>query len=335
MTMSVDSTMLMSIISSYPRVRSNWQMFGFLNPLPQGREYRLALGRCRRYLTTHYGYRCASFVSFEAVFVYLAWCDASDNSPAELMTRRSEVDGAIGRLSASASLLLALVKMEDDVRDRGSILARAALSFLRTPFDNAWQHLESVDPRGRERFSGFLSSHVALEASGKSMAIETYVGPCAEAFGYAFALGAPAQWGSVFGAIGREIGSALIAFDCAIDWASDRAKGDFNPLADQTAVTEALAFSRASLTRALALCHNAFGDSSETASTITGVIRRFDQRAARIASSSHWQSLLAPVGSLLDSSPGVELRDKIWFCCVLAGGALLDSACKRPAKADT
>ena len=72
--------------------------------------------------------------------------------------------------------------------------------------------------------------------------------------------------------IGRHIGRALIAFDCAADWHRDRLRGEFNPLPDESAVERALEF-----------CWNELGDSTDVARVRFGHRSRAATTASRVA----------------------------------------------------
>jgi hypothetical protein len=78
--------------------------------------------------------------------------------------------------------------------------------------------------------------------------------------------------------LGRKLGAAIIAFDCAVDWNRDRRRGEYNPLADETAVAGAMAFAADHLGEAAALARREFGESSRAAATLVAVRRRVMMR---------------------------------------------------------
>ena len=101
----------------------------------------------------------------------------------------------------------------------------------------------------------FLHQHAELEKTGKPISIEKYCKPTSRAFGYVYGL-----LGKLCGSrsfqdtvtdVGQEIGSALIAFDCAMDWEADQSTGDFNPIASREEVRDALEYSANCLLRGI------------------------------------------------------------------------------------
>ena len=79
---------------------------------------------------------------------------------------------------------------------------------------------------------------------------------------------------STFERIGRHVGRALIAFDCAADWHRDRQRGEFNPLPDESAVERALEFCWHQLSDSADLARVRFGHRSRAATTASRVADR-------------------------------------------------------------
>src|SRR5262249_41373986 len=146
-------------------------------------------------------------------------------------------DAAVGRFCSSLALLLASIKIEDDIRDDHSTIARVARWILKRRFRRASQFFSGLDFAFAERVSQLVSAHHLLEQTGTAIPLSEYVHPTAEAFSYVFGLMAHVpgltDYKQPLMRVGREIGAAIIAADCAADWPSDRRQGRFNPLPNE------------------------------------------------------------------------------------------------------
>ena len=89
--------------------------------------------------------------------------------------------------------------------------------------------------------------------------MDAYSAATGDAFGYLFELLAVAAemqgraihgFRELAGSIGNQIGKAIIAFDCAVDFERDQKKGDFNPLENPEQVQSSLQYSSACLQHA-------------------------------------------------------------------------------------
>jgi hypothetical protein len=108
--------------------------------------------------------------------------------------------------------------------------------------------------------------------------MEAYTEPTSFAFGYVFGLlarlpGLAAQQETLV-TVGRRLGAALLAFDCAVDWRRDRRRGEFNPLPDEAAVPAALHFAQERLAEAEVWLVRAFGPTAHTVATLRAVRSR-------------------------------------------------------------
>ena len=267
-------------------------MFGFLNPRPHSNEYRRAYARLCQHQHAHYGLWSLAFHSYEAVFLY-QWALDAGAVPAstlpnqrccKLMARRSirqAPDSEVGRFCASLGLLLGSIKLEDDWRDSRRWLAGVGRWLLRKQIASARSYFSRLDSRFARNIEQLLADHAKLEKRGTPIELNEYVEPAAHSFGYVFGLmaklaGMPSQSANLI-SLGRSLGAALIAFDCAVDWKRDRRRGEFNPLPDEEAVHRALLASASWLDEAAANVTHAFGPQARSAATINVVRERILQ----------------------------------------------------------
>jgi hypothetical protein len=122
-------------------------MFGFLNPRTQHLSYRSLYSRGCQHLKLSYGVRSLVFHSFESVFLYGYAADvgAFDRKkvPASKCcklqaskTLLDQEDRVYGEFTSSLSMLLTSIKLEDDIIDNNSMLARTAKFGLKNQFKN-------------------------------------------------------------------------------------------------------------------------------------------------------------------------------------------------------
>jgi hypothetical protein len=188
---------------------------------------------------------------------------------------RSAPDAEIGRYCASVGVILADIKLADDIQDNRSWRARIYRWFMRRSIRSAYSFLRGIDRDSTRGIQEFLRRHANLEKMGTAITIEEYCKPTAGAFGYVYGLLGKLCGSSSFQdtatAIGQEIGAALIAFDCAMDWETDQSTGDFNPIAHREGVRNVLEYSAECLLRAESLCRDAFGANALSCSILSAV----------------------------------------------------------------
>lgn len=285
-------------------------MFGFLSPRPHPDSYRHAYARVCVHLRQAFGLRALPFHSYEAVFLYQLALDAGA-FPASVMpavrccklARPGNLsvapDAAHGRFAAAFALLLADIKLRDDIADSGSWVARGVRFVLKGRIRTAREHLKGFAPNFDETVNRFLTAHANLERRTDAIPLAEYVGPTASAFGYVFGLAAKLpgldKFAEPLTAIGRGVGSALIAFDCAVDWQRDRRRGEYNPLPDEPAVRAAMRFAVNELDEVAELCRRTFGHASTAARTATAVADRLATRNPLVgcAPVPLWKQVLA------------------------------------------
>ncbi len=156
-------------------------------------------------------------LSYEGVFLYLLALDAGwvarpeDSAPtccrlSKSGARANAQDAPIVRFCAALGLLLLEVKLQDDVRDNGSLLARGGLWWWRRPLRRARQVLLAADAGLLRELDEVLERHDRLESDPKSWnrggdVLEQFCQPTADAFALVFA-----RWRMSRGASRRSLG---------------------------------------------------------------------------------------------------------------------------------
>ncbi|PHS13756.1 MAG: hypothetical protein COA78_06615 [Blastopirellula sp.] len=233
-------------------------MFGFLNPRTQHLSYRSLYARGCQHLKLSYGVRSLVFHSFESVFLYGYAADVGAFDRTKVPAKRccklqasktllEQPDRVYGEFTASLSMLLTSIKLEDDILDNNSMLARTAKFGLRKPIQNTNAYFSTIDARFEEKTSSFIQEHHNLERSSRSVTVEELAKPTADGFGYMFEMYShlPKLEGhrESLRTLGNHVGSAIIAYDCGVDWKRDHRNSDFNPVTCEAEAREALRFS--------------------------------------------------------------------------------------------
>ncbi len=271
-------------------------MFGFLNPRPHTRSYRQTYARLCQIHRHWAGTLALPFHSYEAVFLF-QWGQDAGLVDAECLPKgtccklaRGKVTGAsdetLGRLCSSFATTLLATKLADDVRDfpkwhPRNFGAKIFAAIYRKSFLRAKTFLHTLDPQFTPKLDALIRDHHRLE-NPQAISLERYAEPTSLAFGYVFGLASKIRgletYKDALTRTGQHIGSALIAFDCAVDWLEDRKKGDFNPLQDEQAVREAMTFAGRQLSAAVEVTETALGSSSGCVATLEQVRNRVSQR---------------------------------------------------------
>ena len=271
-------------------------MFGFLRSTSNEPAYRQAYSRCCSFQHLLTGVSSLPFLSYESIFLYQFAVDAgfSPGPPPETKnccrmqtseSLRGADDFAIGEFCVRFGLLLAAIKIEDDVRDGGSMIAKLANWKYRAAFEASFAYFEQFDREFEQNVRRIIGEHIELEKAGAVVPLHQYVGPTANAFGYVFSqlaeLFADRQLNSAaeidfretLRLVGEHIGAAIISFDCAVDYQKDQWNGDFNPLREAADVNAALDYCGDQLVAAGWKCREIFGDQSRTVQLLRN---RFD-----------------------------------------------------------
>lgn len=228
-------------------------MFGFLAPRQKIPHWRQSYARICQHQRSLFGLTSLPFLSYEATFLYQLAIDfnflpalASDAATCCKLRRLSKDDERddqdAANFVAAFGMLLAGVKLDDDVVDSGRWFNRLARWKYRKPVARAHKTLERFSPGLPARLKKIVQSHAQLE-TGAVGSLEEYCTPTADGFSLVFAgfetllseSGEP-DFGGLFSEIGRHLGAAIIAWDCAVDFQKDQIKGEFNPLDDEVDV---------------------------------------------------------------------------------------------------
>ncbi|MBC8355678.1 MAG: hypothetical protein H8E66_27180 [Planctomycetes bacterium] len=319
-------------------------MFGFLRPTCQTTIYRQVYARCCQYQRHHYGLLSLPFLSYEAVLLYLLGIDSGTFPPPDANAPtccrlRSKVglnqldEAPLGEFCASFGLLLAAIKLEDDARDGAGPASSLANWMLRRRFEVARSYFETLDPQFAASVRTHIDDHLDLEQTEIEQSVGDYSEPTANAFGYVFGLLGGvrdmSQHRPALAAVGEQVGHAIIAFDCAVDWSRDRRRGDFNPLPDELSVTNSFRYCVARLRTAAQICRFNFGQLALSSNVLTSVARRVEKR---INSSATTCASLGPRQQLAASGSVYTFMDfgllgVIDGCCEIAACCEVASCC--------
>lgn len=220
------------------------------------------------------GLRALPFVSYEALFaISMAMDDGllaqpPDATPTccklrssvcqQACQQHSETEAvtlaAALRYFAAFSVLLAETKLQDDVQDSRSLLAWLGLGVLRKQRRQSASLLRRIDASIFDQLQECFEAQTVLESKQERVDLAAYVKPTGDAFAAVFGLLprliAQQQQQSVdhqrverYQDVGRLVGQALIAFDCAVDFEADRRRGHYNPITDHAGLVPALEYS--------------------------------------------------------------------------------------------
>ncbi len=243
-------------------------MFGFLRPSCDSntnRRYRQVYAAYCAFQRQQYGSLSSIFTSYEAVFLYhLAIESGACERPADgtpLCCRfrndrenRWNIDPEIAQFCSAFAMVLAATKLEDDVRDGSSTVARFTEWTLRRSFQRARGVLAKFSSDLPQRLEQHIAQHVEIERRGKPVAIEEYVLPTARAFEDIFAAMSLVCTSRGIecnlAPIGKSLGAAIVAADCVFDFERDQRRGEFNPLRSLQSRRHAAEFARRELSAA-------------------------------------------------------------------------------------
>ncbi|MCA9141040.1 MAG: NfeD family protein [Planctomycetales bacterium] len=248
-------------------------MFGFLHGPRNDKRYRQLYATCCSSLRDGMGFRALPFVSYEAIFACSIAVDVGLIPPpkADAVTcckarRRHSVlhhseaptVAAAAGFSNALAMLLAGIKLDDDVTDSRSLLARLGRRAIASRVRAAHDFFTEQQADFPDQLRQCLADHDQLEHLAGGVGLDTYTRPTGDAFGLVYgilpvaiarACDTPIDDGLVmnFRQTGRLVGQALIAFDCAVDYATDRKRGHYNPLRSHNEVRGALEYSQRKL----------------------------------------------------------------------------------------
>ncbi len=237
-------------------------MFGFLKPAKRISAWRQSYARICQTQRRMFGLTALPFLSYEATFLYQMAADtdvipALPSDAAECCRLRRlknpalQSDTAVAEFCAAFGMLLAGIKLQDDVVDHKRWHNRLALWKYGRQIQKANQYLESVSPGLMGQVRRILSQHQRTEVSAALPSIEQYSQLTGDGFALLFGSMATMADGPVqlFESAGRHLGHAIISWDCAVDFNHDQIYGEFNPLRDAAEVDHSLRFCLLELAR--------------------------------------------------------------------------------------
>ena len=154
-------------------------MFGYLK-LPRRarcdskKQYRQVYASLCSSQRQKFGVRASILISYESVFLYQLAVDAglvkcpAENTPTCCRLRNDWSNAWQANLEAAEfanafAILLARIKIEDDVRDSGKWLARGGSLFWSKAFRHANQYFDGVDGSLVARIERLVDEHIDLE----------------------------------------------------------------------------------------------------------------------------------------------------------------------------
>ena len=250
-------------------------MFGFLRPgclAPQTRtKYRQVYAAYCSFQRQRYGSLASAFTSFEAVSLYhlaieVGACEPVSSSAPNCCRFRNDwnnhwqIDIEIADFCAAFAMLLASVKIEDDIQDTSpwavkSFAAKSISRLLRQSFIAARQRMNGFRPELVEHVQDLIAKHHAIETANNIDDFDQYAQPTADAFAAvydAFADLLQQRIGKRINTreIGFHVGRSLLLSDCLFDLRSDRKRGEFNPIRNKTDSRQVRQLALASLSTA-------------------------------------------------------------------------------------
>lgn len=239
-------------------------MFGFLrlsasNSSNDWRKYRQTYASLCSWQRQTFGLRASILISYEAVFLYQLAVDSrlvnqlSSRTPTCCRLRNDStnqwrIHPEAANFATAFALLLAKTKLEDDVRDSGSLLPRIGSQFWRKATDAAVAYFADTSPDLVSSVECLIEEHVLMENSNFQGSFDDYGVPTANAFGLVFeafagrlsdstqenfsATQSSSEVRNRFRDLGRLIGKGILLADCVFDYHRDRRSGSFNPISN-------------------------------------------------------------------------------------------------------
>jgi hypothetical protein len=279
-------------------------------PLNKNPIWRQSYARVCQFQNRLFGISSLPFLSYEATFLYQLAVDSglTPKLPGEAPTccRMKKIakaslltsePGGTSEVSANAlppticaafGVLLAGVKLQDDVTDSGRWSARLLWWIYRRRVHRAEEMLESFMPGLIADLRACLAEHQAIENSGSPKKLSDVMVPTGHGFAKLFRCVAELLTQSRDVAtrsalvdriehVGQSVGEAIIAWDCAVDFEADRINGHFNPLRNAEERAAAFQLCRLRLAQVGWLCPA----DSVSAPVIRSVMDRVELRMTR------------------------------------------------------
>lgn len=231
-------------------------MFGFLAPQRSIPSWRQAYARVCQHQRELFGLSSLPFLSYEAAFAYQLAIDfdfiprlAEDAAQCCRLRRIAKTDRRTDEraatFAASFGMLLAGIKLQDDVADSGRWYNRVLEWKYRSQVDKAKRLLCRDCPQLMPVIEDCLQQHAALEATRRAVSIEAYGSFTATAFGAVLSnlctlLNGNPEQQQTLESIGEHLGRAIVTWDCASDFEADQISDQYNPLTSAIEVNRAM-----------------------------------------------------------------------------------------------
>lgn len=285
-------------------------MFGFLTPDYSDRQvlrrYRQIYASFCSYHRSRFGLAASALLSYEAIFLLQLAVESGACQPPSPCTptccrlrsdptNRWGIDRELADYCSAFGVLLAKIKIEDDLQDRGGWLPYLSSKVLKRAFHDATVHLERAVPGLSAKVEMIVRQHGEVEARDWAADIEQYAEKTREGFAMLFEGFARSNVRLKFkqadlSAIGAAIGNAIIAVDCCEDLAMDRRTGQYNPITSPAEFGAARLFALQNIVDAGFRCAE-FNRSTHQSITVT-TLRRAFWRAAKLRYPSQQQEAL-------------------------------------------
>lgn len=324
-------------------------MFGFLRGPAGHTTYRQVYARCCSIQKSVFGLKSLPFVSYEGIFLYCCGVDfkllpaprSSDPNCCKMRGERlhewTDAEYQAANFSANLAMLLAKTKLDDDVTDSHSWLARGTRWMLRKSFLQMQSFLNECDPMFASELQTQLTIHQDLERQS-NISLTEYVVPTGNAFAAVARLMPQAcesedGFDQLFAKIGFSIGTALIAYDCAVDWKRDQQRGEFNPLKSAHEVDQAFAYSIRQLVEAGWLIGEAAGSGGTATTILQHRIRSISRHRKQSSDATCDHKVVSTSNRLRVARAGVCDCDcccvacEVCECCVPCGDLCFFGAC--------
>lgn len=237
-------------------------MFGFLRPENRLSEWRQSYARICQTQRRMFGLTSLPFLSYEATFLYQMAVDSrlipalAAGAPECCRLRRlrhssKQPDLVVAEFCAAFGMLLAGIKLRDDVDDHGRWHNRLAMWKYAKQVQAASHYLEGVCPGLTEQIQRIVCQHRLAETLRTPISIEAYCQSTGDGFALLFKSLAELTDGpcQLFESVGRHVGHAIISWDCAVDFHRDQIYGEFNPLQNTADADHSLRFCLLELAR--------------------------------------------------------------------------------------
>jgi hypothetical protein len=273
-------------------------MFGLMKPFRPDLDYLSLYSRCCQHQRQLCGILTLPSLSYESVFLYASGLDAmkfpSSSIPSQRCCRLRrgktllhDADAGIGQFSSAVSVLLADIKLQDDIRDEGSLLARSMRRLLRNSVSKARDYICQINSESLKLIDKEIKFHLELENSQEVVRLNNYLLPTANAFGTLFEM-VPApdlnsgSTHSLF-TIGFHLGAAILAVDCFFDWESDLRRGSYNPVHNGVEAVDAAEIALHHLSLVVAECEFCMGHDSRSSQLARTVFSTLAKKVQQVA----------------------------------------------------